>query len=234
MAMELLDEVAVATTAVIVPGYVRASGDEEEEDRGSYDSVVTEEEKDMAECLILLASGGGGKKRIKLGYECKTCEKTFPSFQALGGHRAVHRKSNPTMIPSCNDDRVLYSSSNCSISLQLSTPSSITTTTNDKNDAVLPAKFSSKVHQCSICASEFSSGQALGGHMRRHRTVRIPVRSTGDYAPVDHQCSAEVKTRSMLSLDLNLPAPEDGGEDQQNAALLVFSAHAMLGCHYYK
>ncbi|CAM8970555.1 unnamed protein product [Rhodiola kirilowii] len=232
--MELLDEVAVATTAVIVPGYVRASSDEEE-DRRSYDSVVTEEEKDMAECLILLASGGG-KKRIKLGYECKTCEKTFPSFQALGGHRAVHRKSNPetkTMIPSCNDDRVLYSSS---ISLQLSTPSSITTTTNDKNDAVLPAKSSSKVHQCSICASEFSSGQALGGHMRRHRTVRIPVRSTGDYAPVDHQCSAEVKTRSMLSFDLNLPAPEDGGEDQQNAAFLVFSAHAMpmLGCHYYK
>ncbi|CAN0854010.1 Zinc finger protein ZAT12 [Linum grandiflorum] len=34
-------------------------------------------------------SGGGGRL-----FACKTCDKTFSSFQALGGHRAGHRKEH--------------------------------------------------------------------------------------------------------------------------------------------
>ncbi|URD84444.1 C2H2 zinc finger protein [Musa troglodytarum] len=54
-----------------------------------------------------------------------------------------------------------------------------------------------KIHECSICGSEFSSGQALGGHMRRHRPL----------AAADAQEAK--KDKSFLSLDLNLPAPAD-------------------------
>ncbi|XP_010521816.1 PREDICTED: zinc finger protein ZAT12-like [Tarenaya hassleriana] len=50
----------------------------------------------MASCLILLSNStsnqnddvGGGRV-----FTCKTCNKAFPSFQALGGHRASHRRS---------------------------------------------------------------------------------------------------------------------------------------------
>ncbi|KAG0449514.1 hypothetical protein HPP92_027273 [Vanilla planifolia] len=64
------------------------------------ESGVTDEEEDMANCLILLAQGSGGgakcvSRRVaeveatgggRTGlcvYECKTCNKCFPSFQAL-------------------------------------------------------------------------------------------------------------------------------------------------------
>ncbi|KAF2538969.1 hypothetical protein F2Q70_00006693 [Brassica cretica] len=82
-----------------------------------------EEEQKIANCLILLSQGhslplpnheannnntyrfssrrfletsssNGGDKAGYYVYQCKTCDRTFPSFQALGGHRASHKKPN--------------------------------------------------------------------------------------------------------------------------------------------
>ncbi|KAH6827256.1 C2H2-type zinc finger family protein [Perilla frutescens var. hirtella] len=52
----------------------------------------------MANCLMLLSGthGGGGKGEINRVFECKTCNRQFPSFQALGGHRASHKKPRLT------------------------------------------------------------------------------------------------------------------------------------------
>ncbi|GFS46098.1 C2H2-type zinc finger family protein [Actinidia rufa] len=69
------------------------------------ESVITEEEEYMANCLILLSQARPyvcGEKGFNLTskrfnvYQCKTCQRTFPSFQALGGHRASHKKPKPT------------------------------------------------------------------------------------------------------------------------------------------
>ncbi|CAN8247366.1 unnamed protein product [Cochlearia groenlandica] len=46
----------------------------------------------MANCLILLSKTHQNDTSSRV-FACKTCNKEFQSFQALGGHRASHRRS---------------------------------------------------------------------------------------------------------------------------------------------
>ncbi|GLT58665.1 hypothetical protein SLA2020_315360 [Shorea laevis] len=222
----------------------------------------TEEEEDMANCLIMLARGDGARRieenrvakmqgrfssrkfselatdeanKTAAGfyvYECKTCNRSFPSFQALGGHRASHKKPKATaeekkspVSPPQKDDSEGGQPNRESpvIALQIS---------NSK----------AKVHACSICGSEFTSGQALGGHMRRHRAAaaaanQFIVSNDASTTMDSNNGSEDVKPRNILPLDLNLPAPEDDlratkfqfGSSQQ---ALVFSSPALIDCHY--
>ncbi|KAG6488519.1 hypothetical protein ZIOFF_049762 [Zingiber officinale] len=70
------------------------------------DRVVVEDEEAeiesvrLANVLMLLSRGGEGIIDVSAGrsaspdrvFECKTCNRQFSSFQALGGHRASHKK----------------------------------------------------------------------------------------------------------------------------------------------
>lgn len=57
-------------------------------------------EVDMANCLMLLTKVGESQisplkgREVNDGgaFKCKTCNRRFTSFQALGGHRASHKK----------------------------------------------------------------------------------------------------------------------------------------------
>ncbi|XP_072957599.1 zinc finger protein ZAT5-like [Typha angustifolia] len=204
---------------------------------------ATEEEEDMANCLILLAQGGGGaggldvemkpeedKNRSKrIGdqsagnyvYECKTCSKCFGSFQALGGHRASHKK--PRLTPAAEDRKVEIGEDVLQINMN-----SFSRSINGGG------MIKSRVHECSICGSEFNSGQALGGHMRRHRPLVVVA---------ENQEVVIKKERSLLELDLNLPAPssdDERGELQSPPSPPAFelpllfsaSASALVDCHY--
>ncbi|KAK8697775.1 hypothetical protein V6N13_113912 [Hibiscus sabdariffa] len=205
----------------------------------------TEEEEDMANCLIMLAQSEGPKSRIDQGkfkaerigsrklseitsttptnkagffvYECKTCNRSFASFQALGGHRASHKKPKGGAAPigmahaedghHVDQEPLLESPV---LALQVS------------NSKACQGNKSNKIHECSICGSEFSSGQALGGHMRRHRAAAAAV---------------DIKPRDILSLDLNLPAPEDDLRESKlqlgaPKQAIVFSTPALVDCHY--
>nr|VDC83998.1 unnamed protein product [Brassica rapa] len=42
------------------------------------------------------SSSNGDGKADSYVYQCRTCDWTFSSFQALGGHRATHKKRKAT------------------------------------------------------------------------------------------------------------------------------------------
>ncbi|KAB1217924.1 Zinc finger protein ZAT11 [Morella rubra] len=150
----------------------------------------------MANCLMLLSRGAEmdffstSPSRV---FECKTCNRQFPSFQALGGHRASHKK--PRLM---GGDGSLDGQSHGS-----------------------PAK--PKTHECSICGLEFSIGQALGGHMRRHRATLTENQAPSSLTQnqmntplprTSSQVLAVKKTNNpkVLSLDLNLTPFENNLE----------------------
>ncbi|EEF42869.1 zinc finger protein ZAT5 [Ricinus communis] len=233
------------------------------------------EEEDMANCLILLARGTQPQTR-KLSepeamattraattkgmmcsgpsyvYQCKTCNRCFPSFQALGGHRASHKKPNNKGTGSNEEkkgreqeeeDQLLLNDTNTTLSLQIANRGS-------SNPTAAAANIkSNKVHECSICGAEFSSGQALGGHMRRHRAA-FDTTSTRTITPPPPPKTVSLVTsspefqetkkprRNSLQLDLNLPAPEDHDNRESKfhfaskEQVLVFSSSPLVDCHY--
>ncbi|KAL6912320.1 hypothetical protein ACP4OV_001125 [Aristida adscensionis] len=199
-------------------------------------------------------------------YECKTCNKCFPTFQALGGHRASHKK--PRLAGA--DEDATVNAGNVITATKQKPPMATTTTASPppppppKVDvvAVFPdvttalslnnvAVSSSKlrVHECSICGAEFASGQALGGHMRRHRPLNAPERAV---TAITTDTKKEGSASINLELDLNLPAPSDeeavslpppapappavmlglGKFNDGKKSGLMLTASALVDCHY--
>ncbi|CAI8599322.1 unnamed protein product [Vicia faba] len=131
--------------------------------RSRMDQSSCSEEEYLALCLIMLARSGNNsaaKQTLsdtesapaplttdKLSHKCSVCNKAFSSYQALGGHKASHRK----LLMSTPEDQKHTATT---------TTSSAVTTSSASNKI--------KTHDCSICHKSFPTGQALGGHKRCH------------------------------------------------------------------
>ncbi|XP_042944151.1 zinc finger protein ZAT11-like [Carya illinoinensis] len=144
----------------------------------------------MAKCLMMLSHGVGlaDTKPITCPppvhvFECKTCNRQFSSFQALGGHRASHKK--PRLMGEEHKDQTKLQSS--------------------------AGHNKPKMHECSICGQTFSMGQALGGHMKRHRANDglFSILNLVDHAKVSVLMKRSNSTRVVCSLDLNLTPLEN-------------------------
>ncbi|KAF8008657.1 hypothetical protein BT93_K2352 [Corymbia citriodora subsp. variegata] len=108
---------------------------------------------------VTQTDGRAGSSRPK--YQCETCNRGFGSYQALGGHRASHKKiTNENLV---------------------------------RRDHKRPA------FECPYCHKVFDSGQALGGHKKVHNEA---IAVTG-----------KSKNFGESLIDLNLPAPEENGEE---------------------
>lgn len=222
---------------------------------------------------------GNGAKGGTYVYECKTCNRAFPSFQALGGHRASHKKPKPLTIEPKKQPFFYFSDQD--EPSPPPPPAPTPTTPNYKyNNKLSLSPLSSKlnninmdspnynkspsprIHTCSYCGAEFTSGQALGGHMRRHRGGANNNNTILCLSPlsIDQEFANNnlKKPRNGLSLDLNLPAPqeyqnqsrnlqhppkypqeqaqkqqeEEQEREQQQTALVLSTTPQLIGCHY--
>lgn len=172
---------------------------------GRLNSVAAESSDNSSE-LILINLNNNKKKKNKIDsnwmmnelscskrskFECTTCNKIFHSYQALGGHRASHKKTKGCFASTSSkedqnsiDDTQGYQQA--------------------EEKKIMNHVIVTRSHECPICLRVFSSGQALGGHKRSHllnetgenHTVLIPKPIPG--------------IREFL--DLNMPAPL---EDQE-------------------
>nr|QGH83508.1 zinc finger transcription factor [Diospyros kaki] len=183
--------------------------------------MTTDEDHDVAACLLMLANapraldsldrattstdrgplesgttirdavtdgcGGGGAEADATGpsgasfrFECSSCKRVFGSHQALGGHRASHKNVKGCFASARSDSEEI----------------------DHRGEEDEEKMMMVLGHKCSICWRIFSSGQALGGHKRRH------WEKCGD----DRQpppAAACATSRQSCGLDLNLPAPVD-------------------------
>jgi hypothetical protein len=76
-------------------------------------------------------------------FVCKTCSRAFASFQALGGHRTSHLRGRHGLELGVGVARAIREKKR-------------------KEDE-------QQGHECHVCGLGFETGQALGGHMSRHR-----------------------------------------------------------------
>ncbi|XP_061958416.1 zinc finger protein ZAT10-like [Populus nigra] len=192
--------------------------------RSRSESPSTEEEY-LALCLIMLARGGSTTSTttanketaspaapqpptLNLSYKCTVCNKAFPSYQALGGHKASHRKSSSESTTAAENP---------------STSTTPATTTNTGG----------RTHECSICHKTFPTGQALGGHKRCHyegtiggnnnssTSAAITTSDSGAVGGGGVSQSQSQRSGGGFDFDLNLPAlPEFEGPRIGHQALL--------------
>ncbi|KAJ6404941.1 hypothetical protein OIU84_013004 [Salix udensis] len=182
--------------------------------RSRLDQQPTEEEY-LALCLVMLARGSTNlpipasdqhpkslappavstSSEQKISYKCSVCNKGFPSYQALGGHKASHRK-----LAGGGEDQT--------------TPSTATSAA----PATTVSNRSGRVHECSICHKTFPTGQALGGHKRCHYEGIIGgAEKSGVTSTSEGAGSTNTRTHSHNhnhhDFDLNVPALPEFSSD---------------------
>ncbi|KAG0546937.1 hypothetical protein BDA96_01G036400 [Sorghum bicolor] len=100
----------------------------------------------------VVATSGEGE------FVCKTCSRAFTSFQALGGHRTSHLRGRHGLELGVGA-RALKQHKQQAAAAEAS----------GRGGDNKPPPQQQQQHECHICGLGFEMGQALGGHMRRHR-----------------------------------------------------------------
>ncbi|XP_010258926.1 PREDICTED: zinc finger protein ZAT9-like [Nelumbo nucifera] len=192
-----------------------ASASKEEERRNPVGVVVPVPSANRISASNIVEKAKGVARGM---FECKACKKVFNSHQALGGHRASHKKvkgcfaarlddHDESLVEEdviTHDEFLIPTKSNAILPFEQASQPPL----------AIPAKRKSKVHECSICHRVFSSGQALGGHKRCHWvTSNSPDTSSiakfHQFQDQTQQLHQRPKFNKSEPLDLNLPAPVD-------------------------
>lgn len=149
-------------------------------------------------------------------YSCKSCNKKFSSFQALGGHRASCHYKSKSIFPRLQiDEGFKEEAAHCSFY----GPSVETY----KQSLICNEVKKVRLHECPVCHRNFTSGQALGGHKRTHSTPPATTIHTSTSLSTTEQQQLSPPRRTDQTLDLNMPAEDanDSIQMQHSSAVSV-------------
>jgi hypothetical protein len=169
------------------------------------------EEENLALCLLMLSRGGHHRVQAPLPaeplaaaaaeFKCSVCGKSFGSYQALGGHKTSHRVKQPAATAPLVEAAVPPP-----VTEFREPATSSTAASSDGNTTA------SRVHRCSICHKAFPTGQALGGHKRKHYDGVVGSAAASASAGLPTTAAAEASdvgssgNGAARVFDLNLPA----------------------------
>ncbi|XP_047320842.1 uncharacterized protein LOC124924903 [Impatiens glandulifera] len=243
------EEDDMAATCLVMLSNARVDTVDQPEE--SCASASREEERRNPEAAMAFFSSAAVNLDVKAKsvavkgvFECKACKKVFNSHQALGGHRASHKKvkgcfaarlDNADELTTDRDEDYFRPSSKPLSIFRFdesgpSYPVGINSNNNNNNSS----KRKAKVHECSICHRIFSSGQALGGHKRCHwitsnsssETTKFHPFHQHNYDPISPPRSIPIPENNNnsykgdgLELNLNLPASVADHQDQEFAGI---------------
>ncbi|KAK7260118.1 hypothetical protein RIF29_25894 [Crotalaria pallida] len=172
--------------------------EDEDEDEDEEESYESEEEMKSTKTITTTTT------RVRGKYKCETCNKVFRSYQALGGHRASHKK-----IKAIVEEQ------------QPQLPNQSINNNNNNNNNNNGAK---KIHECPVCFRVFASGQALGGHKRTHVIGSAAAATTATAITIANRTQSVARFGDSF-IDLNLPpAPMDDDDVSQIADSAVSDA----------
>lgn len=154
-----------------------------------------------------LGFGKTDQDSSKRKFECATCNKSFHSYQALGGHKSSHKKLKGCLDPKTEP---LFNHQHM-INGFCAKPSDNHQTTKGFNLGAGSLKKTVVLgsHKCSICFKIFSSGQALGGHKRSHIIAEAKLNQQTNMNLIEKM---NEPIRGFLDLNM-LPVPDTMEEE---------------------
>ncbi|EOA25323.1 hypothetical protein CARUB_v10018640mg [Capsella rubella] len=151
------------------------------------------------------------------GYKCSVCGKSFGCFQALGGHKRLHRsikgkleskeentKDGSSLFGSSEDKKIVSEPSE----FEASQEEKILDCVESKQDfrelhplncELQKRPESSSSYKCNVCGKSFGCFQALGGHKGLHRMIRKQSARKKEYNESDNSLSHSSEAKKIVS-----------------------------------
>ncbi|KAI3777526.1 hypothetical protein L1987_47326 [Smallanthus sonchifolius] len=143
----------------------------------------------------------------KRKFECITCNKSFHSYQALGGHKASHKKlkeiqDSKTEGENTIEHKPMFNHDNLFNGFSAKPSFNHQLTNFNLGVGSLKKPIVLGAHECPICLKVFSSGQALGGHKRSHMITEAKLNQQTNMNLIEKVNEPIREIRGFLDLNM--------------------------------